>query len=149
MKFSKFLDQIKLIINSDDVRMMALDQFGVEYNLEDYLNNTLIKEESLGTKFRIYNDMEIVSEFMLTPFPGQANLIISHNAIVTEKYRNKGLGTLLCLLRLYICQFSSCDCMGCIVNEYNSHQIKIMNKLGFDSHPIAYARIYTRDTGII
>lgn len=76
-----------------------------------------------------FNDR--VAFFQLSGMPGCCGVCVSHGASVYSQYRNKGLGTLLQLLRMDIARVNGYTVMLCTDRADNTYQNKILSKNGW------------------
>lgn len=108
--------------------------------IEVYVNNKwilfekyhffYIKNSTKGLEFRVLDKYEnlTISYFTLIELPGCCGICISTGTQVYNKYRNKGVNTLLNNFRIDVAKQLGYDLLLCTDVSNNTHQLKTLDK---------------------
>lgn len=81
--------------------------------------------------FEVFANKEGVASFHLQTLPGCCGICVSYRSCIAEKYRKKGLGSLLNSMRIVIAKEAGFGLMLCTDVVTNIAQRKILNKNGW------------------
>lgn len=89
--------------------------------------------QQLSNEFVVRTDSEkvYVSSFRFAHFPGCCGIVISTAAVVSEKYRHRGIGTILNRMRISIARRMGFGMIICTDLERNAPQRKVLKKNGW------------------
>ena len=100
------------------------------YTITDYINVHINKSSEWHHVF-VKTQSNIIASFCLTEMPSCCMILILHNSNINNKYRNKGIGSILFELKLQIAKELGYATVLCTDIANNTPQRKILAKNGF------------------
>lgn len=127
IKFEEAFERLRpeILVNLKKVWRTAKDIFFV------YRENGNLHGAAVQVYKRDWQGDENLGQFNLTELPGCCGVVVSHGALVHEKFRGKGVGDLLHKLRLEAAKEQGYGLALCTTIAGNEEQKKILLKNGW------------------
>jgi hypothetical protein len=115
----KYKKQISSILNSDD------------WDIRIYDYNVSFSEKFEAGEYRLILNNQLVSTFELIPMINCCGILVSTRSIVYDKFKNKGIGTILNSFRIDIARAMGYSLLLCTDVDNNDYQQKILLRNGW------------------
>ena len=130
MNINYYKDKIERILEKE-IQFNVLQSQGYVKLTTDHLYYA--KDDNVGLTIEVRLNKTIrIAIFNLSQLKGGCGVVISTGAWVNDKYRGKGIGTILNKFRQDISLYLDYTVMLCTDVDTNKHQKNILSKAGFN-----------------
>jgi GNAT superfamily N-acetyltransferase len=114
-------------------------------DLEERVGAPLYFSQLDDYEWTVHTREDRVAEFRLRQFPNCSALALFYSSEVYEKYRHRGIATVLTLMRMAACKNSGYTGAICTVRRDNKFEQRILRRLGWKRH----GKIVSRHGGFL
>lgn len=125
-RFDQLMEKIRNIY--PEANLYYIDEFGLRFKTDMWETYKVFKDKNAN--YVLETPTVRICSFALSPLPGNHHITVSHNVYTMPDHRNKGIGNLMNLIRIEMCEEAGTQLLA-TVSYSNDTQGKIMQKNGW------------------